>query len=364
MSFPSPFLCSRANRSTTTEYGLTWMLALCPNERGTLSVEFSVVSIAPFQFAIVHTPPIKPYVINDGKKFMTIAACCTVFYHNCVLNGLRGIRDDVAWRSKRPMATAIADAREPRRTLKFHTSVTQADLAKAKEARRPDVLVMMSVMRGHDDLIEDVARDAAFVGDMETLLIDGLLGDVVVKLGDAQYNLHRAILSVRSVYFKAMFSKGFAEAKQPIVELKDMDANAFKIVLKYLYTGSAGRACAEQPDLPLWVAVYETADMLGIAGLKKSALTTIGLQLCNANVLDCVNLSERHPEVRAVALDYLEAHHIEDETLRALDADVARELYVRRIAAEHVPRKKRKKEKRVSDDEDDDSGNSEASDDD
>eukprot|EP00198_Chlamydomonas_reinhardtii_P009344 XP_001698681.1 predicted protein [Chlamydomonas reinhardtii] len=100
-------------------------------------------------------------------------------------------------------------------------------------------------------------------GDTLLLLDMGLTppddtSDLVIRVGERRFHCHRLILSTRCDYFKQRLAAGggFADARAAELELPDADADAFALLLRWLYTGGA----AIPPALAL--AVAELADRL------------------------------------------------------------------------------------------------------
>ncbi|XP_035659315.1 kelch-like protein 24, partial [Branchiostoma floridae] len=65
---------------------------------------------------------------------------------------------------------------------------------------------------------------------------NGLLTDVVLKVGKETFPCHRNVLASVSPYFFAMFTNGLAESHRREVEITGIDAEIMKAILTYVYT--------------------------------------------------------------------------------------------------------------------------------
>ena len=72
------------------------------------------------------------------------------------------------------------------------------------------------------------------------LLHSRALADVILVIDGTEFPAHKPILAARSDVFKAMFTHESAEVKR--FELKEANANAFKILLQYIYGGQIEEA--------------------------------------------------------------------------------------------------------------------------
>lgn len=62
--------------------------------------------------------------------------------------------------------------------------------------------------------------------------------DVVIKVEEQQFPVHRCVLSSFSPYFRAMFTAEMSEAKQEVVELQGVEPEMIRLLIEFAYTGS------------------------------------------------------------------------------------------------------------------------------
>ena len=105
--------------------------------------------------------------------------------------------------------------------------------------------------------------------------------DTAVVVGGRRFHCHRLILSARCDYFRQRLAgDGFADARAAELELPDADADAFALLLRWLYTGGA--------DIPAEQArgVAELADRLLLPELCDAALEVVASAAAADNVVD------------------------------------------------------------------------------
>ncbi|KAG2452014.1 hypothetical protein HYH02_003055 [Chlamydomonas schloesseri] len=106
--------------------------------------------------------------------------------------------------------------------------------------------------------------------------------DLVIRVGERRFHVHRLILSSRCDYFKQRLaaSGGFADGRAAELELPDADPDAFALLMRWLYTGGA--------DIPLEHArgVAELADRLLLPELCDVALEAVGASVDVATIVD------------------------------------------------------------------------------
>jgi len=70
-----------------------------------------------------------------------------------------------------------------------------------------------------------------------TLFLNAEYSDLQLIVEGKSFPAHRIILASRSEYFRALLYGGMRESQQSEVELQGAPIGAFKILLKYIYSG-------------------------------------------------------------------------------------------------------------------------------
>ena len=150
--------------------------------------------------------------------------------------------------------------------------------------------------------------------------------DLTIRVGERRFHCHRAILSARCDYFKQRLADGaFADAAASELELPDADADAFALLLRWLYTGGA--------DVPSDQArgVAELADRLLLPELCAAAQAVVAASVTAGTVVDCLLWAwgcceSRGPGGFGQLLGDLKGWYLEhhDEVLRVADASLER----------------------------------------
>ena len=92
-----------------------------------------------------------------------------------------------------------------------------------------------------DDMTGQFATTSS--DDLGRLLIDNDLSDVVLRVGDRKFPVHRAILAAKSPVFRAMFSSGMKESKEEDIPIEDMDPDVMEELLRCIYTDQISDDC-------------------------------------------------------------------------------------------------------------------------
>ncbi|XP_078597461.1 kelch repeat and BTB domain-containing protein 12-like [Branchiostoma floridae x Branchiostoma japonicum] len=120
-----------------------------------------------------------------------------------------------------------------------------------------------------------------FFDNIGELQKDGVLQDVVLEVEGRRFPCHRLVLSVRSPYFRAMFTSDMAESRQKTVVLQDINADAFEEILNYVYSGTIN--VPQDKVQPL----YQAADLLQLDYVKNACRNYM---VTNVDSSSCVDL--------------------------------------------------------------------------
>ncbi|XP_078571566.1 kelch-like protein 12 [Branchiostoma floridae x Branchiostoma japonicum] len=120
-----------------------------------------------------------------------------------------------------------------------------------------------------------------FLGTVSDLQKAGVLQDVVLEVEGWRFPCHRLVLSAASPYFRAMFTSDMAESRQKTVVLQGLDANIFREILSYLYSGTLQVALDKVQPL------YQAADLLQLNYVRDTCSSYMAM---NVECFNCVDL--------------------------------------------------------------------------
>ena len=89
----------------------------------------------------------------------------------------------------------------------------------------------------------DVQLSTTSSDDLGNLLIDDHLSDIVLRVGDRKFLVHRAILAARSPVFRAMFTSNMEESVAEEILIEDMEPDVMKELLRCVYTNQVPVEC-------------------------------------------------------------------------------------------------------------------------
>jgi len=122
--------------------------------------------------------------------------------------------------------------------------------------------------------------------------------DIIIKVEDKEYYLHKCILCSRSDYFAAMFRSNLAEASQDKIELHEIEAGAFHRTIVALYSGTV-----DVPPEKL-IEFIEVVQQLRLVDILHQLQQMVHQYITVDNVIEFCNMADEH------SLDLLKAYCI------------------------------------------------------
>ncbi|XP_073981114.1 BTB (POZ) domain containing 9 [Rhodnius prolixus] len=145
--------------------------------------------------------------------------------------------------------------------------------------------------------------------DIGALCLNDDYSDVTLNIDGEVVKAHKAILASRCEYFRALFYGGMKESKQAEIELHGSGGAAFKLLLKYIYTGRLSLGSLKEDSI---LEILGLAHQYGFPNLEKSICDFFMLTLSVQNVFSIYDAA------RLYQLNYLK------ETCKTyIDKDVA-----------------------------------------
>ena len=151
-----------------------------------------------------------------------------------------------------------------------------------------------------------------------------MLTDVVLIAGGQEVRAHKALLAACSPYFYAMFS-GFDETNRARIELKDVDANALEILIKFVYTSEVE---VNEENVQ---TLLPAANLMQLSDVKEACCEFLQNQLHPTNCLGIKSFADLHGclDLLAATNNYIESHFsevLDCDEFYALDADQVSDL--------------------------------------
>ncbi|XP_037451036.1 BTB/POZ and MATH domain-containing protein 1-like [Triticum dicoccoides] len=202
-------------------------------------------------------------------------------------------------------ALLTSEDRFPSRGVSSHTRfIRRVDLERSKYLRNDSFTIRCDIVLEHDIRAED--HTAAFVftppcdlrQDLGGLLDSEKGADVVFEVGGETVAAHRCILAARSPVFAAELfgpmKEGNAATAGVVVHVEDMEAEVFKALLRFAYTGLLPDTRKEDLDVTCQHLLV-AADRYDMKRLKL---------ICEENLCEYINVNSA-----AIILALAEQHH-------------------------------------------------------
>ncbi|XP_015918885.2 speckle-type POZ protein B [Parasteatoda tepidariorum] len=138
--------------------------------------------------------------------------------------------------------------------------------------------------------------------DLKRMLTEKKFPDVVLKAGGESFDAHKAMLSVRSPVFQAMFEQDMIENLNGTVDISDLDANTLHNLLLYMYSGTL-----EDFDVKNISKLLVAADKYQVLGLREKCVLTLKSNLSVQTVCQVLALAEfqEDRDLKMAALDFI-----------------------------------------------------------
>uniref|UniRef100_A0A8C4QUD9 Speckle type BTB/POZ protein like n=1 Tax=Eptatretus burgeri TaxID=7764 RepID=A0A8C4QUD9_EPTBU len=157
---------------------------------------------------------------------------------------------------------------------------------------------------GHSNMTTLKVPECRLANDMGDLWESNRFADCCLCVCGREFNAHKAILAARSAVFNAMFKHEMEETKKNRVEIKDVEPEVFKEMLRFVYTGRAPNLEKMADDL------LAAADKYALDRLKVMCEEALCVNLSVENVADTLILADLHSaeQLRAHSIDFINSH--------------------------------------------------------
>ncbi|XP_065214348.1 speckle-type POZ protein-like [Planococcus citri] len=154
------------------------------------------------------------------------------------------------------------------------------------------------------DIIPTDLPPCTLLDDLSQLFENQEFCDVTICVKGEEFKAYKGILSARSAVFKAMFQHGMKESQNNRVEITDVEPEAFRELLRYVYTGNL--KSTETVTLDLLVA----ANKYDLKRLKSTCENTLCKSLSNENAANALITADLHQaeKLKAAAILFIKSN--------------------------------------------------------
>ncbi|PAV91422.1 hypothetical protein WR25_06401 isoform C [Diploscapter pachys] len=155
--------------------------------------------------------------------------------------------------------------------------------------RAPDVTHGILEMGLDGEIVGEVEHVEELAADIGKLLMNKDYSDVTFIVDGEQFPAHRVILAARSEYFRALLYGGMRESVEEKISLPSANLKAFKLILRYAYTGQLLFTAIK---LDLLLEVLTLANQYGFNALQNSIADYLKSILDTKNLCTVFNISQ------------------------------------------------------------------------
>jgi len=141
--------------------------------------------------------------------------------------------------------------------------------------------------------------------DLKECWMNDEFSDVQIKCDGVIFYCHRIILAKRSAHFRTMLEGKFKESQTRIIEIKEMDVDTLRAILKYIYSGELGNMETNAMSL------MEASDRFDMPELKQICENyLIGNYIKIENIIDTLLMADLHKAkmLKKAAMDMIVAN--------------------------------------------------------
>ncbi|GBN40082.1 Speckle-type POZ protein-like B [Araneus ventricosus] len=144
--------------------------------------------------------------------------------------------------------------------------------------------------------------------DFQNLYEEGTLSDFAIKVGDKNFNVHKAVLCARSPVFKSMLTSNMKENEKNMVDISDLEEDTVSRMLTFMYMDMAGNL-----DWDAAKKLYFAADKYGLITLKRLCSEVLYQNLSVTNVVEVLALSNMHADeyLKKITVEFISDHERE-----------------------------------------------------
>nr|CAD7258816.1 unnamed protein product [Timema shepardi] len=160
---------------------------------------------------------------------------------------------------------------------------------------------------GQSNAIQFKVPECRLSDDLGLLFENQKFSDVSLFVSGREFQAHKAILAARSPVFAAMFEHEMEERKQNRVDIKDVEIEVMREMLRFIYTGKATNLEKMADDL------LAAADKYALERLKVMCEEALCTNLSIDNAADTLILADLHSadQLKAQAIDFINTHATE-----------------------------------------------------
>jgi hypothetical protein len=145
------------------------------------------------------------------------------------------------------------------------------------------------------------------------------LCDIRLRVEDKEFSAHRSVLAASSDFLHALLVGGWRESSENVIRLDGVDANSFRALLSFIYTGEL-----HAQDIDELFQLLVSAEHLGIASARPICVerlqerldlpNALRMRLLAQQVLFLAESTQLHHDYRKFVLDY--AHYDRTDWMR------------------------------------------------